>query len=284
MAKNISRRSFLRAALVSTTVLGTGGAGGLLYSSRVEPWALDITRVTLRLPHLPTAFNGYTIAQVSDLHLGEWMTYDRMAWIAERVNALAPDVIAFTGDFVSAQPPGVYAQVTRSLRAFHARDAIFGTFGNHDYWTNPKAARDAIAQAENVTMLLNDQAVIKRSTDALWFAGVDDIWEQQHDLTRALNGIPANAPLVLLAHEPDYADEVAADGRVGLQLSGHSHGGQVRIPGRGAIALPTLGQKYDAGLYSIGGMSLYTNRGVGMVAPYVRFNCPPEVTLFTLQT
>ena len=84
------------------------------------------------------------------------------------------------------------------------------------------------------------------------------------------------------AHEPDYADEVAADGRVSLQLSGHSHGGQVRLPFIGPPLLPYLGRKYPAGLYRVGGMWLYVNRGVGLISPPVRFNCRPEVTQLTL--
>jgi len=90
--------------------------------------------------------------------------------------------------------------------------------------------------------------------------------------------------VVLLAHEPDYADDVAADGRVGLQLSGHSHGGQVRLPFKGALALPRWGRKYDMGLYEIAEMRLYVNRGLGMVRPWVRFNCRPEITHITLAT
>ena len=94
---------------------------------------------------------------------------------------------------------------------------------------------------------------------------------------------PDKAPIVLMAHEPDYADEVAKLGRIGLQISGHSHGGQVRLPFVGALVGPYLGTKYSAGLYNINGMALYVNRGVGMIAPLVRFNCPPEITLYTLR-
>jgi len=112
---------------------------------------------------------------------------------------------------------------------------------------------------------------------------VDDVWERHADLEKALKGVPTGATVVLLAHEPDYADEVAADGRVSLQLSGHSHGGQVRLPFIGPPFLPYLGRKYPAGLYRVGEMWLYVNRGVGLVRPAVRFNCRPEVTLLRLR-
>ena len=107
--------------------------------------------------------------------------------------------------------------------------------------------------------------------------------EEFEDLDAALEGAPDRSTVILLAHEPDFADRVAADGRVALQLSGHSHGGQVRLPFIGAPMLPHLGRKYPYGLRRVGSMWLYTNRGVGVIAPPVRFNCRPEVTLLTLQ-
>jgi predicted MPP superfamily phosphohydrolase len=131
-------------------------------------------------------------------------------------------------------------------------------------------------------LLLNGHIALTREDATLYLAGVDDIWERQHDLSAALSGIPTNAPVVLLAHEPDYADEVTLTGKVGLQLSGHSHGGQVRLPLVGALELPWLGEKYDMGLYDVGGMALYVTRGVGMIAPHVRFNCRPEIAQIEL--
>lgn len=156
---------------------------------------------------------------------------------------------------------------------------VLACLGNHDHWTDADAVAGALSDA-GLTMLRN---AAREVADGLWVAAVDDVWEQQADLGKALEGAPAGAIIVLLAHEPDYADEVAADGRVSLQLSGHSHGGQVRLPFIGAPFLPYLGRKYPAGLYRVGGMWLYVNRGVGLISPAVRFNCRPEVTLLTLR-
>ncbi len=116
----------------------------------------------------------------------------------------------------------------------------------------------------------------------IYLAGLDDLWSGQADLTAALAQAPANVPTILLVHEPDFADTVAKDGRVSLQLSGHSHGGQVRLPGIGAPILPYLGRKYDQGLYNVNNMWLYTNRGIGLGRIPLRINCPPEITEFTL--
>ena len=156
---------------------------------------------------------------------------------------------------------------------------MLACLGNHEHWTDADAVAGALADA-GITVLRNAAQEIR---EGLWVAAVDDVWEQHADLEKALDKVPTGATIVLLAHEPDYADEVAADGRVSLQLSGHSHGGQVRLPFVGPPALPYLGRKYPAGLYRVGGTWLYVNRGVGALGPPVRFNCRPEVTLLTLR-
>jgi predicted MPP superfamily phosphohydrolase len=124
---------------------------------------------------------------------------------------------------------------------------------------------------------------LERGGSLLHIAGVDDVWERQDRLDLVLDRLPAEGGAILLAHEPDFADTSAATGRFDLQISGHSHGGQVIAPFAGPLRLPHLGRKYPLGLYRVGDMLQYTNRGVGMVYPYVRFNCRPEITLFTLR-
>ena len=125
---------------------------------------------------------------------------------------------------------------------------------------------------------------LERGGALLHVAGLDDVWEDKHRLDRVLDILPGEGGSILLAHEPDIADEVAATGRFDLQISGHSHGGQVVIPLVGPPRLPPYGQKYPLGHYRIGpeGMHLYTTRGIGMIRPYVRFNCRPEITVYTL--
>jgi predicted MPP superfamily phosphohydrolase len=118
--------------------------------------------------------------------------------------------------------------------------------------------------------------------ELLYLAGVDDGWSGQPDLKAALDEHRGNTPVILLAHEPDLADAFARDGRVSLQLSGHTHGGQVRVPALGPIILPYLGQKYDQGLHRVNDMWIYTNRGLGVIPPPVRLNCRPEITEITL--
>jgi predicted MPP superfamily phosphohydrolase len=282
MTVPLSRRKFLKFAASGTLSLSLVGVGGSYYSTRIEPNQIEVTSQDIALPHLAKALNGINIVHITDLHLGHWMTLDRMLAIAEQVNALNPDILAITGDLISHLRASTPDDLTNSLKAFKAYDGIFAVLGNHDYWTHAPTVRQAVYAAGNTQLLDNRAVVIERNGAKLYIAGVDDIWEQHHDLDAALASVPSDAPLVLLAHEPDYADEAAAAGRIGLQLSGHSHGGQIRLPGIGALRLPELGQKYDMGLYTINGMQLYVNRGVGMMNPYVRFNCRPEIARIRL--
>ncbi len=250
----------------------------------VEPNLAEVTRLTIALPNLSPAFDGLTIVQISDWHLGKVMTSKKMLAIARQTNELAPDVIVHTGDYIDHIIMTNVSEITRSAEAFRASDGIFGILGNHDYFhVDPAIVAAAVQRAGNTRMLINANAAIRRGDALLYIAGVDDIWENKHNLKQALANIPENAPVILLAHEPDYADQVAPTGRVGLQLSGHTHGGQVRFPVKGPLVLPRLGQKYVMGMYDVNGMALYVNRGVGLAVPYFRLNCPPEITHFTLR-
>ena len=281
MPERISRRKFL--TYTGGSVLGVGlmGIGGAAWVTRIEPQWFEVTSTAVRLPNLDPHFDSLTIAHISDLHLGDWMTRERIWGVVEQVNALHPDVIAITGDFVSRIWSSTPLDIVETLGRLQAREAKVAVLGNHDHWTNARVVGQAVHDA-GIRLLLNEHVALRRGDAALYIAGVDDIWERQHDLDAALAGVPENTPVVLLAHEPDYADAVAATGRVGLQLSGHTHGGQVRLPLVGALELPYLGEKYDMGLYDVNGMALYVTRGVGMIAPHVRFNCRPEIARLEL--
>ncbi len=284
MSNGLSRRKFLKLAAGSALSVGLSAAAGSAYAMQIEPNNVALTRLMFPLPHLSSAFDGLTVAHISDFHLGGWMSREHMATIAQQVNALNPDVIAITGDFVERPiDAGLADTLIQSLRQFQAREAIIGILGNHDHWSYAPRVQRTVIAAKNVQLLMNEYTTIQRGADRLYFAGVDDIWEKKNDLTGALRQVPDQAPVILLAHEPDYADEVARMGRIGLQLSGHTHGGQVRLPGVGALILPHLGTRYQTGLYNVNGMALYVNRGLGMIRPYVRVNCSPEITLITLK-
>lgn len=281
--RRLTRRGFLKVAVRSGIGLNAVALGSMAYGKRVEPGWLDVSHHELRLPRLSPAFDGFTIAHFSDIHADEWMTPIRLRHIVNTVNAQKPDFIAVTGDFVSYFPKrfahGLISELSR-LRSKHGCGAVLG---NHDHWSGATVIRDVIRQSGMID-LNNAVHTLRRGQETLHLCGVDDPWVGKPRPDLVLAKLPSQGAAVLLAHEPDFADAFAAPGRFDLQLSGHSHGGQVRLPGCSPWRLPAFGQKYHTGLYQVDDMKLYTNRGVGTIGLRVRFNCRPEIALLTLRT
>lgn len=265
-------------------LLGAGlvGAALLYYASQLEPRWLRVRRLTLRLPRLGRAFHGYRIAHLSDIHMGGGMTPSRLRAAVNAANALQPDLVALTGDLIEADGRAA-AAVVDALGALRARDGAVAVLGNHDYRRAPEAVRRALAQA-GVVELSNAVYTLKRGADCLHIAGVDDIAAGRACLDAVLDALPPEGAAVLLVHEPDFADVSVAAGRFDLQLSGHTHAGQVRLPLLGAPVLPSYGRFYSAGLYRLGDMSLCISSGLGTIWPHVRFNARPEIVLLTLHS
>ena len=286
MSKELTRRDFLKVLKVGAIDFALLTVGGLGYSLFVEPNWLKIESVRLKLPRLTPAFNGIRIAQISDIHMGGWMNAKRLEYVVETLLAHEPDLLLLTGDFLTGNSSTVdHPQYLEDLVTRLSPPAklipSFAILGNHDYWTSAEAVRKML-KACGITELTNAVFTLTRGDEHLHLCGLDDIWEGDVRLEEVVHQLKDDSPAILMAHEPDFADTSAATGRFDLQVSGHSHGGQVVIPFYGAPILPYLGQKYPSGLYQIGSMFQYTNRGVGMIDPYVRFNCPPEITIFTL--
>jgi uncharacterized protein len=274
----LTRRRFLGGMAISMA----SGMAVSVYASIIEPSWLDVTHIDLPLGKLPDAFAGFTIAQISDLHFGPFIQPPHIDPVIDQVLALHADAIVITGDLVSRISHGEPDMIVQTLSRLRADHGVFAILGNHDWWSGARVVTKALQRA-GITVLSNCHHAWQRSGQRLSLAGVDDVWCGKHDLTAALRGIPADETVIALVHEPDYADEVANDPRVVLQLSGHSHGGQVRVPFGGALRLPSWGKKYPCGRYRIRDLTLYTNRGIGVVSWPVRFACRPEVTLFTLK-
>ena len=259
------------------------GAVGLLYAREVEPRLLEVVRLELALPRLAAAFDGYRVVQIGDLHLDDWPRPKRLDRIAEMVNALNPDLVAITGDFASYSARRLdTGRLVGALRRLRAPDGVLAILGNHDYLTDVKLIRRCIREA-GLLELINESVTLRRGDSELHVAGIDDVMEGRSRLDLVLRDLPASGAAVLLAHEPDFADVAAATGRFDLQLSGHSHGGQVRVPLLGKAVLPPFSQRYTRGLHRVGGMLVYTNRGLGTVHARLRFGCRPETTALTLR-
>ena len=274
----LNRRKFLAlsAAAVSSTV--AAGVTYLNLNNEVDEPVVD--RVQIPLPNLAPALEGFTIAVLADFHLYPFTQLELIQRTVAMTNRLKPDLTVLLGDYVWHEVEAVFdlAPVLAGLDAPHG---VFSILGNHDLWTEVEVVKTSLAEAR-LPLLVNQGLPITVGRAALYLAGLDDGWSGQPDLAATLAESPAGAPVILLAHEPDLADDFSLDGRVSLQLSGHSHGGQIRTRARGALITPYLSWKYDQGLYNVNKMWLYTNRGIGVTNVPVRYNCPPEITEITL--
>jgi uncharacterized protein len=251
-----------------------------IYAHKIEPNWLEVKQISIALPHLDRAFAGYRIVQLTDLHVGDGIDRAQLAKIVATVNAQNPDLIVLTGDFISRNPARQAKLLTSTLAGFQAHDGSLAVLGNHDVFDDhgPSVRRSIIRSG--VALLENTVHTLHRNGATLHIAGVGDVWYGAAKLDRVLTQLPPTGAAIMLAHEPDFADETAATGRFGLQLSGHSHGGQVRLPLINKY--PPYGRKYPIGKYQVGEMIQYTSRGVGSPGIHARFNCRPEISVFTL--
>jgi hypothetical protein len=279
---SITRRSFL---------LGAGAAGlGLAgYSGTHGRHELEVTHRTFSIRNLPDAFLNFRLVQISDIHLEEYTEPWFLEEVVRQVNSLSPELVLITGDFVSRGPAsdkvayraaGIAAEILEGLKA----PQRFACLGNHDVSVG---AGHVIAplRAHGTPVLVDSYTPIQRGQDYFWLAGSDDAGTRDPDLSLAVPAAPT-APVLLMCHEPDYVDHVIHHPRfpyIDVMLSGHTHGGQVRLPVLGPLILPPMGKKYVEGLFHFGHMQMYVNRGVGTVGLPLRLNCPAEITHITLQ-
>ena len=271
----VTRRGFLKWA--GGAVLG--GAAGVGYVTKIEPEWLSVEQQSISLPGLPAGLDGYKIVQLSDFHLYPFTSIDLIEKTVARTNELGPDLVVLTGDYVLETAASIF-DLAPELAKLNPRHGIFAVLGNHDHWTEAAVVKQGLA--EKGIELLHNRGVLLNESQFL-LAGVDDLWSGTPDIEGALANWREGVPTILLAHEPDFADDFLGDGRIQLQLSGHTHGGQVRVPGVGPVVLPRYGQKYHNGLYQVGSSQVYVNRGIGIIGPAVRLNCPPEITEFVLR-
>lgn len=286
ISKPISRRRFLKA--------GFGGAAALaLYSGEVERHWLDITRHEVALPGLSAAFDGMKIAQLTDIHFENFTEPFFLRHAIAEINRFQPDAVFLTGDFITADSltpkiaPHSLWKCATLLATLECR-SLYAILGNHDMFFGAKKVIFALSE-HGITVLRNSNLPLERPGGRIWLAGVEDPFAGHPNLDlaipAAIREVP-NEPVILLCHGPDFADRLMAHpaGRsVSWMLSGHTHGGQVRIPFLGPLILPPMGRKYVEGWFRFDQMQLYVNRGLGALGVPFRFCCPPELAFFTLR-
>lgn len=314
--------NIIKLCIIFMIMIGLIILGFFFYIYHIEPQWIEIKNIELSLPNLDSEFNGWKIVQISDIHINEWMTQKRLNKVVKLVNQQAPDIIVLTGDFFSynttelARLDGTsfsYRKkrassllqkalnkigistpqsssdsfvkdqkiLTTSLKKLKPHYKSFSVLGNHDYATKVTSVEQALKDS-HIINLKNDVYTLKKNNGILNIAGVDSVTFGKNNLQKVLENLPEKGTNILLVHEPDFAQISAKLDRFQLELSGHSHGGKIRIPFIGAPFLPPHGRTYVQGLYQVKNMIQYTNRGIGMAYPYIRFNCRPEITVFTL--
>jgi predicted MPP superfamily phosphohydrolase len=280
----LSRRKFILGS-------GVAAAGLAFYAGEIARHEIDLVKTTISVRDLPGAFHGFRIAQISDIHLDEFTEPFFLEHVVHRINELAPDLVLVTGDFVTR---GSLTFIDSHHAAYRCAEIlstlktpqVYTVLGNHDVSVSAPLVIEAL-NSKKIPVLVNQHVPIERGDSRIWLCGSDDAGTRRPDLNLTIPEKP-DGPVLLMVHEPDYADTVIRHPRgksVALMLSGHSHGGQVRIPFYGPLILPPMGQKYVMGHFRFDGipLQLYVNRGIGSVGLPFRFDCPPELTLHTLQ-
>ena len=275
---SLTRREFLKWAGAAAAV-GVGVPS--VYGGLVEAWAYEVTEAVIRIKDLPERFEGFRIAQVSDVHHSRLVSIEEVRRVVGLANAAGADMVALTGDYTTDLPRYVEpcAEVLAELKA---PEGVWAVLGNHDHSTDGALTRAALRR-RGIEVLTNQNTELRRGADVLQLAGVDDWGWGKADFARAMRGVDTGRPSLLLSHEPMALDVPETRG-VSLILSGHTHGGQINLPFVGAPAAYVWEHlKYLRGTYESEGTQLYVSRGTGVIGVPIRLGARPEVAVIRLQ-
>lgn len=274
--KPTGRRDFLKRCLGGAVGLGCAGLGYTL----LEAGWVRIQRVTVLVPRLPHPFMGMSVAFLSDIHHGPFTSLEYVHRLVQLTNSLCPDVVLLGGDYVHRS--SLYIRpCLQALANLKCHLGTYGVLGNHDHWEGAAVTREAM-KSSGIIELTNSGTWIERDGARLRLSGVGDLWEDEQDIDNALADTRQSETSILLSHNPDFVETIT-DPRVGLVLSGHTHGGQIVLPVVGAPRVPSrYGQKYLRGLVETRNTQVFVSRGLGTVTPPLRFCCRPEIVLITI--
>ncbi|WP_242270864.1 metallophosphoesterase [Bacillus cereus group sp. BfR-BA-01310] len=282
--KQITRRKFLKVGIRTCLYSFITASIGYYYAKYIEPHCVSFTKHTLKSPLIPGSFHGMKILQFSDLHLGYYFSLQQLSQIVSKINAEKPDIVLFTGDLIDNYQTYTEAPFVASiLKNIKAPFGKFSIYGNHDHGGYGTEYYDHIMRESGFELLQNKETRIRLLDNSeISIFGIDDILLGKPKIEETLQHAQQNIYTIVLVHEPDIAPKIATY-PINLQLSGHSHGGQVQLPFLGAIITPALAKYYIEGFYNHRNLTLYVNRGLGRTRVPFRFMAKPEITLFTLQ-
>ena len=242
---------------------------------------LTVEHQIINLPRLPKAFDGLRVAQVSDVHHSPFLTIEQVEKCVGITNELDADLIVLTGDYVSHEVEYI-APVAAALGKLLAKNGVFAILGNHDHWTDAELMTSCLRR-ENITVLINEGLRFEWNDHEIWLCGVDDATVDLDDLDKALSGARRDDFKFLLCHNPAILPR-AARANVDLIVSGHTHGGQIRLREGDDKLLMPRNRSRASGLLSRDNTQIYISRGIGTVVLPVRYQCPPEITLLELRS
>jgi uncharacterized protein len=269
----MNRRRWLRRAAIGSVLVGSA------YPFLEAKWC-RLNRVVAELPNLPAPFEGTTIAFLSDVHHGPFVPRAYVRSVVEMTNRLRPDIVALGGDYCHSGTRFI-APALEELGLLKAPMGRFAVLGNHDHWDGYKESVEGLEEAR-IPLLRNSGTWVEKGGARLRIGGVGDLWTDKQNVKAALDDATGRDAVILLSHNPDLAESLVDD-RVGLMLSGHTHGGQVVVPFFGAPCVPSaFGQKYLRGMVEGPRCRVFVSRGAGTISPPVRLFCRPEVVLITL--
>jgi predicted MPP superfamily phosphohydrolase len=244
-----------------------------------EVYDLEVTRHEVSVPDLPSSFEGYRIAFITDTHVASFHRRGFFREVVTQAMRFEPDLILLGGDFVTFERH-IPLMAELLLSGLEARDGVYAVLGNHDYWANADGVVAAMT-ARGVRFIVNRGVELRRGDDVLALVGIDELYRGEPDLDAAFTRADPRRPCIGLSHHPDIIDTL--DGRrVDLLVCGHTHGGQIRFPFFGSVVVPSKHEgRYASGFHRRDGVLMYVSRGIGAIPP-LRILCKPEVATFVL--
>ncbi|GAA0613631.1 metallophosphoesterase [Virgibacillus siamensis] len=282
----MNRRTFLKKSIGSLLALVGLSGGTYFYAREIETGMLQLKRDVIFSKKIPESFNQFKIVQFSDTHIGFHYSLEQLNEVVNTINNEEPDLVVFTGDLVDqANTYNWNDKLIKTLKKIQASNGKYWIYGNHDHGGYGTDIVKNTMDKAGFQLLKNSHTTIRNADGELILAGIDDVMLGDPNLRKTLTAANPELFTILLAHEPDYADQVVRY-PVDMQLSGHSHGGQVRLPFIGDLYTPLYAEKYVEGKHSLnnGKLTLYVSKGIGTTRVPYRFLCKPEINIFTLKT
>jgi predicted MPP superfamily phosphohydrolase len=274
----LSRRQFL-SGLAATPLIAVSATSA--YARLIEPYHYEVSETDIFLSDLPERFEGFRITQLTDIHHSRIVGIDEVRRTVDLANSTKPDLIALTGDYTTSYRRYI-EPCAEALGSLNAPEGVWAVLGNHDHYTDPELTRRAL-EHNRIAVLNNANTTLRRGSDVLQLSGIDDWSWAGTNWPRAMYGLDQKRPTVLLSHQPRVLDFAETE-KIGLIISGHTHGGQIDLPLIGPPArFATAELKYPQGLFRRGDTQLYVSRGTGVIGLPLRLGVRPEIAVLRLR-